>query len=40
MAGIATAAVIGGGIKALGGLAQAASGIFGRKKRQKNTKAI
>lgn len=35
MAGIATAAVIGGGIQALGGLAQAASGIFGRKKRQR-----
>lgn len=35
MAGIATAAIIGGGIQALGGLAQAASGIFGRKRRQR-----
>lgn len=35
MAGIATAAVIGGGIQALGGLAQAASGIFGKKRRQR-----
>ena len=35
MAGIATAAIVGGGIQALGGLAQAASGIFGRKRRQR-----
>lgn len=35
MAGIVTAGLIGGGIQALGGLAQAASGIFGKKKRQK-----
>ena len=30
-----SAALIGGGIQALGGLAQAASGIFGRKKRER-----
>lgn len=35
MSGIATAAIVGGGIQALGGLAQAASGIFGRKRRQR-----
>lgn len=35
MAGIVTAGLIGGGIQALGGLAQAASGIFGKKKRQR-----
>lgn len=35
MAGIATAAIVGGGIQALGGLAQGLSGIFGRKRRQR-----
>jgi len=40
MAGIATAALVGGGIQALGGLAQAASGIFGRKKRQKRLERL
>lgn len=35
MAGIATGALIGGGLKAVGGLAQMASGIFGKKKRQR-----
>ena len=40
MAGIVTAGLIGGGIQALGGLAQAASGIFGKKKRQKRLNAL
>lgn len=35
MAGIATAAMIGAGLQAAGGLAQMASGIFGKKKRQR-----
>jgi hypothetical protein len=40
MAGIVTAGLIGGGIQALGGLAQAASGIFGKKKRQRKLNAL
>ena len=35
MAGIATAAIVGAGLKTVGGLAQMASGIFGKKKRQR-----
>lgn len=35
MAGIATAAMVGAGLQAVGGLAQMASGIFGKKKRQR-----
>ena len=32
--------MIGGGIQALGGLAQAASGIFGKKKRQRRLESL
>lgn len=40
MAGIATAAIIGGGIQALGGQAQMLSGLFGKKKRQRRLEKL
>ena len=40
MAGIVTAGMIGAGLSAVGGIAQMASGIFGKKKRQREIDAM
>ena len=40
MAGIVTAGMVGAGLQAVGGLAQMASGIFGKKKRQREINAL
>jgi len=40
MAGIVTAGMVGAGLQAVGGIAQMASGIFGKKKRQREINAM